>query len=84
MSLCTVSQSGGMILLGQTSTHRPQLIHAVSGFLATASSLKARSDEDVLVTGASAVTIANPIIGPPEMSFSGSAENPPAASISSW
>ena len=40
-------------------------------------------DEDVFVTGASRVTIANPIIGPPEISFSGSALNPPAASISS-
>src|SRR5699024_12366742 len=72
-----------MILLGQTSTHLPQLMHAVSGLLDTTSSLKARIAEEVFVTGASSVTMANPIIGPPEISFSGSVLNPPAASISS-
>ena len=40
-------------------------------------------DDDVFVTGTSSENIANPIIGPPEINFSGSVLNPPAASTSS-
>ena len=43
----------GMIRLGHTSTHLAQLMQAVSGLFFTISSLKARSEEEVLVTGAS-------------------------------
>ena len=72
-----------LLMLGQISTHLPQLIHAVSRLFATTSSLKSRIEEEVFVTGASIVTMANPIIGPPDISFSGCSLNPPAASISS-
>ena len=37
----------------------------------------------IFVTGTSSVNMAKPIIGPPEISFSGSVLNPPAASTNS-
>ena len=40
-----------MILLGQTSTQRPQLIHADGSILATSSLVNPRIDEEVFVTG---------------------------------
>ena len=45
--------------------------------------MNAKKHENVLTAGTSVVNIAIPIIGPPEMIFSGCVLNPPAASISS-
>ena len=74
----------GTIWLGQTLTQRPQRIHAVGSKAATWSFVKQVKAEEVLHTGTSTVNRACPIIGPPEMIFSGSVLKPPAASISSW
>ena len=44
---------------------------------------KHNREEDVLVVGISKENIENPIIGPPEIIFSGCTLNPPAASTNS-
>jgi stage IV sporulation protein B len=64
---------GTYAALGHASTQRPQLIHAVCNFSAAATSscdIHNRED-DVFVVGTSNPNMANPIIGPPEIIFSG-------------
>lgn len=83
MMFCIIRQSRWDQAFGQASTQRPQLIHADGSILATSSLVNPRIDEEVFVTGTSNENIENPIIGPPEISFSGSVLNPPVASTSS-
>ena len=58
-------------------------MHALGSFAATSSFVRQRIEDEVFVIGVSSVNMANPIIGPPEITFSGSPKNPPAASTSS-
>ena len=61
-------------------------MHAVASASASATSslVIQRSAEVVLVVGTSNPNMEKPIIGPPEIIFSGCSLNPPAASKSSW
>ena len=67
---------------GHASPHLPHLNHAEDVVLDTISFWNTRSDELPLTTGTSRLYMANPIIGPPEIYFSGSPTGPPAASRS--
>ena len=82
--LPNLASRDGIRFSGHASTHRPQLIHAKGSNSATASLPRQRREEEVFVVGTSSPNMANPIIGPPEIIFSGCSLNPPAASKSSW
>ena len=58
-------------------------MHALGSHFDTSSLLRHKSAEDVLTIGTSRLNKLIPIIGPPEINFSGCIENPPASSISS-
>ena len=68
--------------LGHPSPHLPHLIHADDEICDTISFCITRSEELPFTTGTSRLYMANPIIGPPEINFSGSPLRPPAASTS--
>ena len=72
----------GISFSGHASTHRPQLMHASGSNSATSSFPRHNREEVVFVVGTSSPKMANPIIGPPDTSFSGCTLNPPAASTS--
>ena len=67
-------------MTGHTSIQRPQRIHGDSRFAATWSFVKQVRAEEFFMTGMSRENNACPIIGPPEIIFSGSSLKPPAAS----
>ncbi len=67
-------------MVGHPSPHLPHLIHADDEICDTISFCITRSEELPFTTGTSRLYMANPIIGPPEINFSGSPLRPPAAS----
>lgn len=77
--LANPASFAGSRWLGHPSPQRPQRIHADVSSFETTSSLNTKSEELPFTTGTSKLYIAKPIIGPPEMYFSGSPTGPPAA-----